>query len=551
MATETEAAALVPSLLQPVPSEAGADRPWRSLAICSQPDARALIPAPVAARFGILPLAYFNRTGRDPSLLVAAPKELGPRELSELRFIAGCEILLDTAPQDVVNRAIHAAYLGARGVLSEKKQLTCNDPTLDASTISSCALAAEVEDSPVPQLLVALLDRALALTASDLHFEPTGTAYRVRFRIDGVLREESVGLIPVEVMQRVIRRVKILCQMDPTITQRPQEGGFSLERSPWSVRIRVATIPQHGGEKVVLRVLENSLVDITCTDALSSEAIFQRLGLDRFQRECLFTSLARENGAIVVSGPTGSGKSTLLYACLQYLNDGLRNIVTLEDPVERTLPGINQTGIKRECGLDYSTLLPVVLRADPDVVMIGEIREKTTAQVAFTAALTGHLVLTTIHAGNCLEVLTRLEQLEVDMRLVASVLRVVVAQRLVPKNCPHCLERAEVPSGVSALFELESDAKCFASPGCALCNMTGVAGRLGVFEFLRVSEELRDLMVERHAMPCSVSGKRLRQVAAAAGYIPFPFAVRNALKEGIVSPYYALRSLGVSPELAG
>ncbi len=522
------------------------DRSWQDLARFSDARAREKIPHELADRLQVLPVSLSDGHFGNQTLVIIVSERCVAQSLKELQFSLpdSLQIIADTAPEATVRRAIHAAYLGDIGHLTEAKEkaetvLFENSPRLRANSPVPFDTG-----HPVPELLKAILDRAVALSASDIHFEPFEDSYRLRFRVDGLLRSERSDVFSSAVAESIIRRIKISAELDHTISQRPQEGGFDYKEGAVSVRLRVSSVPQVRGEKIVLRLLNNNLLEVRLTKEKRGQ-LFSGLGLSIEQEHSILAALAQKSGVILITGPTGSGKSTLLYTALFHLLKDSRNIATIEDPVERLIPGLNQSEVKRDFGLDYRELFPSLLRQDPDVIMLGEIRDEVTANAVFTAGLTGHLVLSTLHTANCLEALSRLKQLGVEPTLVASSLKLIVSQRLVPKNCPACALIDIASCEAKHFFSLEEDIELYASRGCERCSGTGITGRIGVFELLRLTRAVRQHLVDAR------TADDLAAFAREAGYRPFAEKVRDLLKEGVISAETALETLGIAPQFFG
>jgi type IV pilus assembly protein PilB len=351
-----------------------------------------------------------------------------------------------------------------------------------------------VSDAPLVRLVNSLIFQAAEDGASDIHVEPQEDSLVVRYRIDGVLHE--VQRIPKRLANSITSRLKVLAKLDIAERRKPQDGRISLSAAAAGrmLDIRVATLPTVYGESVVMRLLDKSRRAPT----------LEELGLSEEMRATLREILSRPTGAVVVTGPTGSGKSTTLYAALAELNKPEINIITVEDPVEYRLAGVNQVQINQRAGLTFATVLRSILRSDPDVVMVGEVRDGETAKISIEAALTGHFVLTTLHTNDAPSTLTRLGEMGVEPFLVGSAVSAVLAQRLVRKLCSHCcrlyspsveeLLRARVSPDVAAMNDGLS---FYRKVGCPRCNQTGYRGRVGVFQLLTMTDDLESLAVQR------------------------------------------------------
>ena len=518
---------------------------WRELSYCSSEVARAFIPYELASRLGVLPLAL-HQTALGTFLSAVFAGEASFARMNELRFAAGIDVAAEAGDETAVRAAIHAAYRGQQEALKEAvvkasavEQIRPEDPAGPASS-----------NQPIPRLLEAILDRAVYLDASDIHIEPKGDGASIRFRVHGLLQQEKECELDVRAAGALTRRIKVLARLDTTVVDEVQEGAFTYKHKDRSWRLRVSFLPQCAAEKIVLRVLENPLLDNLAGTGRNRLA---SLGITGINEAIFRAHLFADRGTLLLSGPTGSGKTTLLYAALCELNKDFRNIITLEDPVEKQLPGINQTDVDFRKGRSFAELLPKLLRQDPDVIMIGEIRDRATAETALTASITGSLVLSTVHAGNCLEIFPRLVQLGVQPMLIASALRLVVAQRLVARNCPYCCASEQASPALRRLFNLEKSTQAISGKGCARCKGTGTSGRTAVFELLQLNEAMRTLVADLAASDTRNTAAVLRglhEQALKSGYKSYLFEIREKLLNGEISSASALRAAGLAPEAA-
>jgi type IV pilus assembly protein PilB len=365
---------------------------------------------------------------------------------------------------------------------------------------------AAVEDAPIVKLVQAIMTQAVADRASDVHIEPGEKDVRVRFRVDGVLHE--VMHSPKSIQGGLISRLKVMADLNIAEKRVPQDGRISMRVGAKQLDLRVASLPTVFGEKVVLRILDksNALLQL-------SELGFLDNSYKRYEE-----SFRRPYGAILVTGPTGSGKSTTLYATLNIVNSPDKHIITIEDPVEYRLPGVNQIQVNPKAGLTFASALRSILRADPDIILVGEIRDRETAMIAVESALTGHLVLSSLHTNDAPSAITRLIEMEVETFLVASAVDCVVAQRLARKLCERCREPFEPePSELLEAGVLESrlsEPGAWHRPvGCPACSNTGFRGRVGLYEVMPMTEEIERLTVER------ASSEAIRSVAIEQGMI--------------------------------
>ncbi len=359
-----------------------------------------------------------------------------------------------------------------------------------------------LQDAPVSKLVKVIVSHAVEGRASDIHIEPVGKEYKVRFRIDGILHTSLV--LPREVGLAVVSRIKILSNLKIDEKRKPQDGRFSMEWENEPIDFRVSTLPVVEGEKVVMRVLNKEGLAISV----------EQLGLMARNEEIL-TKMDESNGIILMTGPTGSGKSTTLYTLLQMIDRESKNVITLEDPVEYSIDGINQSQIKPEIGYTFATGLRSILRQDPDVIMVGEIRDNETAELAIHAALTGHLVFSTLHTNSALGAIPRLTDMGLEPFLIVSSLRVVAAQRLVRRICSHCKVKKEISSSVKNEIKRElanvsseelkkykindtmlEKMEFFEGKGCEECGGTGYKGRIAVYECVKIDKKMENKILE-------------------------------------------------------
>ncbi|WP_408591858.1 GspE/PulE family protein [Novosphingobium sp.] len=380
------------------------------------------------------------------------------------------------------------------------------------------------DDAPAIRLINGLIAEGLRQGVSDIHLEPYEQALVVRMRSDGVLSEKL--RMPPHVAPVLVSRIKVMARLDIAERRVPQDGRIALSLGGKLVDVRVSTLPSRAGERVVLRLLDKDNAGLD----------FAALGLSEHAAAVLGRGLAEPNGVVLVTGPTGSGKTTTLYAALRALNDGKRNILTVEDPVEYAVDGVGQTQVNPRIGLTFAAGLRAILRQDPDVVMVGEIRDRETAEIAVQAALTGHLVLSTVHTNDAIGAITRLRDMGVEPFLLASTLRAVVAQRLVRRLCTHCRAQAPLEPGLAGVLGMKTGRPVWTAAGCAHCRNTGYRGRVGVFEALRVDDVLRRLIHDGAA----------ETAIAAIGFAEAPRlakAARRLVREGLTSAEEAARIL--------
>jgi type IV pilus assembly protein PilB len=450
------------------------------------------LPLHVLERIGAIPYAY-----KDGKLQMAVADPANLHGLDELRLATRHPLELGVASREDILLSIRKlvraseAY-GARAAVDQEEELLAAE---EAEDLTDLEAEDGVSDVPLVRLVNSILFQAAEDGASDIHFEPQEDALVVRFRIDGVLQE--MQRIPKRLMPGVTTRLKVLAKLDIAERRKPQDGRISLNAAAAGrmLDVRVATLPTVEGESLVMRLLDKSKKPPT----------LEELGLSDAMRAKLSEIVSRPTGALLVTGPTGSGKSTTLFAALNQISRPEINIITVEDPVEYRLAGINQVQINQRAGLTFAAALRSILRSDPDVVMVGEIRDGETAKISIEAALTGHLVLSTLHTNDAPSALTRLNEMGVEPFLTGAAVTGVLAQRLARKLCTHCCEMYApsvdemIAARVAPDVAAASDGMAFyRKKGCPRCNQTGYKGRIGVYQLLVMTEALASLAA-RHA----------------------------------------------------
>ncbi len=501
-------------------------------------DVLKLVPERIAKKYIVLPV---ERHGPRLTIAVADPSNLILAE--EIEFMTGYNVSMKLCSELELIQAIKRAY-GGGGEIAGKgvTNIDAKDYTLDGldennplfleedqdaidvddfDTLVSGAidnvqvvdeggeeggavdLTNEI-DAPIIKLVNGILIKAIKEEASDIHFEPYERQFRVRYRIDGVLRK-AMGL-PIKIKNAIISRLKIMAQLDIAERRLPQDGRIKLRLGrAKEVDFRVSTIPTLYGEKVVLRLLDKSSLQLDMT----------KLGFEEDDLKLFHNAIHQPVGMVLVTGPTGSGKTTTLYSALIDLNKETDNIMTAEDPVEYNFAGINQVQMHEEIGLTFASALRSFLRQDPDIIMVGEIRDFETAQIAIQAALTGHLVLSTLHTNDAPSAITRLIDMGIEPFLITSSVILVQAQRLMRRICEHCKEPIEIPEEALIDAGIPKDKigtfTCYKGKGCPYCNHTGYKGRISVFEIMPYFEELKSLTLKR------ASGFELKKRATELG----------------------------------
>ncbi len=471
-----------------------------------KPSAAALLRLPeiVASRLKVLPLEYDSGKLKiavyDPSDIIV---------INELKHIAP-QIDICVVPKTSLVKAISIFYKLYSGIdASEIKKYKESDVPANIAKLLS-------EKSPVTDFLDMLLEKCIADNASDIHFEPFGEITRIRYRIDGVL----VNLLNVDskVYAHIAARIKLVSNIDIAEKRHPQDGRMFYSDSDF-VDIRVSTLPTIHGEKIVLRLLKQNRGDFE----------LEKLGFQTKDIELLQRAIKYDSGLILIAGPTGSGKSTTLHALMRKLNSSRSNLISIEDPVEYTIEGVNQVQVNDQIDLSFSNILRSVLRQDPDKIMIGEIRDLETAQLAVRAALTGHLVLSTVHANNTVSAVGRLADMGIPPYLIAASLKYVVAQRLVRKLCPSCKVSCPADEQTAELLHVPIGTKTAKAEGCEMCRYTGNNGRTVIAEILVLDNTMRDMTVKGATIA------EMQEYAEKNGMVPLKETLRNKILNSEIS----------------
>lgn len=441
------------------------------------PELVQLLPKDLAKRSLIMPL-----TREKNKLLIAMADPMDYFAIEEVRMATGCQIETCIATKDDLKRAISKYY-----DLQETMDAALND-LMPAENSDETEILDD--DSPIVKLVNQIISNAVVQRASDIHFDPQETEFRIRYRIDGVLRTERS--LPKNMQNMVIARIKIMGNLNITESRLPQDGRIKANINLHPVDIRLSTLPTVYGEKVVMRVL----------DLNNSHGDLGKLGFSENNLVHFKEMISKPNGIVLITGPTGSGKSSTLSTALTYLNSEEVNIITVEDPVEYQLDGVNQIQVREEIGLTFATGLRSILRQDPDIIMIGEIRDLETAQIATRASLTGHLVLSTLHTNSAAESISRLFDMGIEPFLLSSSIVGVVAQRLVRRVCRDCGEYHDLSSEELEIFAKHHIpiSKVKRGKGCTSCNNTGYRGRLAIHEILGVDEEVKELILKKASL---------------------------------------------------
>jgi len=470
-----------------------------------------LISVKSARRHQAVPIHYID----EGTLLLAMADPANVLALDDVQMATGLNCHVAVAPADDID-----ALVGKLATL----QSTVAEPIMDDQEEEEAPaeitdLRASAQDAPVVKLVNSILGQAVTEGASDIHFEPNAGEMRIRFRVDGVLQE--MARVPKRMVSGVVSRVKIMSDLDIAEKRIPQDGRVAVTIEERRIDLRVTTLPTQKGEGASIRILDEASALRTLDD----------LGMSGEERNRFESSIRQPYGAVLVTGPTGAGKSTTLYAALQELNDVNKNIVTIEDPVEYQLDGVNQIGVHRKAGLTFATGLRSVLRADPDVIMVGEVRDAETGRIAIEAALTGHMVLTTLHTNDAPGAITRLQEMGIESFLTSSAVDCVVAQRLARVLCPHCKRRTVISQVAlkEAGFRMGTDLEAYEPVGCGRCHGAGYRGRIGIYSVMVMSERIKEMVVNM------ASEADVAKAAVEEGMITLREAGLSKVRAGVTS----------------
>jgi type IV pilus assembly protein PilB len=474
-----------------------------------------------AKRYQAVPVAFVDKR----TLLLAMADPSNVLAVDDVAIMTGYEVRVAVASPDAIGDLISR--------MARLEDVVSGDAAAEEAEESSADivnLRETADDAPVVKLVNQIVAQAVERGASDVHLAPDGHEVRVRVRVDGILQD--ITTVPRRMAAGVVSRVKIMAELDISERRLPQDGRVSLTVDGRHIDLRVVTLPSVHGESIVMRILDKDSVVMK----------LEKLGMADAERERFERAFHETHGAVLVTGPTGSGKSTTLYAALLALNTPEKNIITVEDPVEYQIAGLTQVQVATKAGLTFATGLRAMVRADPDIIMVGEIRDRETAQIAVESALTGHLVLSTLHTNDAPSAITRLTEMGIEPFLVASALDCVLAQRLARMLCPNCKQRTIVPAevlrenGYKALVDLEA----YEPTGCRRCGGTGYRGRLGIYEVMTLSSEVRHLTLERR------SADEIRDVAIREGMRRLRDDGLEKVRQGLTSIAEIARVIGSS-----
>jgi type IV pilus assembly protein PilB len=478
-----------------------------------------LVPTDVVQKYHVVPV---KRSGAVLSVAMVDPTDMFA--IDDIKFMTGYEVVPLVASEGAITAVINKYYDQAQSLQSVLQEAGEESVDVVASQDDQPTLGElkeAVEEAPVVKLVNLILAEAIKKGVSDIHIEAYEKKFRVRYRLDGSLYESMSP--PMKLKAALTSRLKIMASLDIAERRLPQDGRIKLKLKDKEVDLRVSTLPCLFGEKIVMRILDKGNLTLDLT----------KLGFEVNALENFLKAVTSPYGMVLVTGPTGSGKTTTLYSAMHYINTEDINIMTAEDPVEYNLMGVNQVQMKEDIGLNFAAALRSFLRQDPDVVMVGEIRDFETAEISVKAALTGHLVLSTLHTNDAPSTVNRLLNMGIEPFLVASSVILILAQRLVRRICPDCKEVEKVP--VSSLTDIgfspeeAKDLVCYHGKGCQNCSDTGYRGRLALYEVMPVGEELRELILQ------GVSADELKKRAISLGMRSLRMSGLQKIKEGLSS----------------
>jgi len=484
------------------------------------------VPVEVARRYTLMPVFKLGN-----SLTVAMADPLNIIAVDELKYLTKCDIRRVVGSHREINDAIDQYYSVADSLIGV---IGTYPDEISELAKAEDAFTSEEQDTPVVRLVNLIISQAVKDKASDIHIEPDENLLRVRYRINGVMREEASP--PKNLQPEIISRVKVAANMDVSEKRQPQDGRMNVKVDENDIDLRVSTLPTIHGEKIVIRILDRRILDVG----------MEKLGFSEDLLEKSEELIKLKEGLLIISGPTSSGKTTTLYSILQEINSIEKNIITVEDPVEYSLPLINQVQTNDKAGLTFATSLRSILRQNPDILMIGEIRDTETAGIAIRSALTGHLVLSTIHTNDAPSSINRLIDMGIEKYLVASALKGVLAQRLVRTNCPDCAEKYRPQEVHLKTAGLENDAESIEflrGTGCNKCRMTGFKGQTGIFELVKVDDTIIEMIIN------GASEVQLRNYVSQKGYRPLFEVGLDKVKSGLVCLEELLRVISIQENI--
>lgn len=489
-----------------------------------------IVPETLARRYRVVSL----KKNPDGSLLIAMADPTDIFAYDELAKQLKCHLHLAVSRESQIMSTIDMVYRRTNEISNLAEELGDELAETDID-LQELVQGEDVANAPVVKLLQSIFEDAVQIGASDIHIEPDETVLRIRTRVDGVLQEQVMK--EKRIASALVSRLKLMAGLNISERRIPQDGRFNIRVRDRSIDVRLSTMPIQNGESVVMRLLDQS----------GSTLILDQLGMDKDLLDHFRKNIHRPHGMILVTGPTGSGKTTTLYAALSELNKAEKKIITVEDPVEYRLPRINQVQVNSKIGLDFATVLRSALRQDPDIVLVGEMRDQETSSIGLRASITGHLVLSTLHTNDAISTVNRLIDMGAEGFLVATALRAVLAQRLVRKICNNCKteytpEKQEMVWLYNLLGGEAEHANFYHGHGCPQCNNTGYSGRIGVFEFLEIDDELADDLRRED------SAAFARHAKASPLFRPFSRHAMDYATQGVTTLEEVIRVTGMIEE---
>jgi len=481
-----------------------------------------MIPGDVARKFQVLPI---SRAGRVLTVAMSNPSNIFA--IDDIKFITGLDVQPAVAGEMAIKRYIDKFYATTDSLASIMEGIE-DDIELVEDEDEEDISGQEGQNAPVVKLVNTLLAEAVKIGASDIHIEPYERNMRVRYRVDGVLSE--VMEPPIKLKNAITSRIKIMAELDIAERRIPQDGRIKLKIGAKKVDLRVSVLPCIFGEKVVMRILDKSNLNLDLAD----------FGMEQKAIDDITTAIASPFGMVLVTGPTGSGKTTTLYSCLAKLNNAERNIMTAEDPVEYNIDGINQVQVRDAVGLTFATALKAFLRQDPNIVMVGEIRDLETGGIATKAALTGHLVLSTLHTNDAPSTINRMIDMGIEPFLVASSTVLIMAQRLVRRTCGNCKEEITLSEEALKDLRMEPGTSVYKGKGCDQCHGSGYSGRQGLYEVMPITPEIRELILDR------ASTTEIRKLAIKQGMLTLREDGIIKVAKGVTTVEEVLRETAVA-----
>ncbi len=472
-----------------------------------------MVPVEMARRYALMPIFKIGKI-----MTVAMAEPLNIIAIDELKYITKCDIKRVIASHSEINAAIDQYYSVAdsmSGVIGSYPGAKVDEKTAQLSE----SVSESEREAPVVKLVNLIITQAVKDKASDIHIEPDESQLRIRYRINGVMREEASP--PKSLQAEIISRIKVAANMDVSEKRLPQDGRLMMKVDGSNIDLRISTLPTIHGEKVVIRILDRRILNIG----------MEQLGFSPNLLEAWKRVIRKKEGLVLLTGPTSSGKTTTLYAALQEVNSIEKNIITIEDPVEYSIPLVNQVQTNERAGLTFASILRYILRQNPDIIMIGEIRDVETASMAIRSALTGHLVLSTLHTNDAPSSINRLIDMGIENYLVASSLKGILAQRLLRTNCPHCAEEykpQDVHIRFSHLDTATTRIRFMKGSGCIRCRMTGYMGQIGIYELVEVDDTISEMIIS------GASEIQIRNYAGTRSYKPLFQAGLEKVAEGKV-----------------